>query len=119
MTNAQIWRIIAKHYGGSINPPSLLAQKMFMAAREVATETEFENYDRERETVLRAEAEIFDLRNQIHALKGEPPDKPIPMAAHGPIYELVLSATAVGYHDSDEGIAKVLAEADKMDKEKL
>jgi hypothetical protein len=81
LSEADVWKIIARHYTGSIDPPSLLAQKLYAVAIDIrmATETACDEFwVKELDQHSRT---LWDLENQVRALRGEPPLPPIPMAS--------------------------------------
>lgn len=81
MTDEQIWRIIAKHYSGSVNPPSLLAQKMFDVAKEIEMVADIESIEAYESRIRELWEENWRLDSENRQLKGLPPLKPIAMAA--------------------------------------
>ena len=73
-----IWRIMAKHYPGAVNPkdPSLMAQRLFTFARAMYDDIEIQ-LDREYDRSFQKKIdEIEKLEAEIRQLKGLPPLPP-------------------------------------------
>lgn len=77
-----IWRIMAKHYPGAVNPknPSLMAQRLFGFARAMYDEIEIQLEREYEQSFQKRIDEIERLEAEIRELKGLPPLPPIPTA---------------------------------------
>lgn len=77
-----LWRIVQKHYPGSVNiqNTSLMAQRLFDMARSMYNEIEMEVENKNMEFFLSKDQEIERLQAEIRELKGLPPLPPIAIA---------------------------------------
>lgn len=85
MTDEQVWKIIGKMYGGSVDPPSLLAQKIFDISVAIRDQVSSEHYDLYDGLLRERYMRTAVLEDEIRELKGLPPLPPIPMASNEPI----------------------------------
>lgn len=73
VSDRTIWKIIQEHYKGQINPPSLLAQKMFDVAIEVRNRQEYVDDKFYSDKIRHLEDRIEVLENEVRVLKGLEP----------------------------------------------